>query len=125
MTDSAGRLAGAVGLRDLAGATTSSAASRSAPRPRRPRIPPSSILSRLTDGLAHAVMIVDDDRRSWDSSASPNLLAALTPVPPVPGVRRSPAELKERPSGRLPWPDRSHETTVGQVAPSIIVRFRW
>ncbi len=90
MTDSTGRLAGAVGLRDLP--QRDDIVGRFAIRPATasPEDPAVSILSRLTDGLAHAVMIVDDDRRLLGLVSQSDLLAALARSLqfPAPGALR-------------------------------------
>jgi len=77
VVDAGGRLAGTVGLRELAAGREDLAASLSPARTARPEDAAISLLPMMTDGLAHAVVITDADRRVLGLMTQTDLLAAL------------------------------------------------
>lgn len=89
VVDPEGRLAGTVGLRELASATPGhplpvSPAARAKPGDRA-----IGLLPRLTDGVAHAVVVVDEDERVLGIISQTDLLATLArslSLMPAPGL---------------------------------------
>ncbi|WP_110034041.1 HPP family protein [Hoeflea marina] len=75
--DAEGRLAGIVGLRELAALPTSGALPVAAAATARPLDPAIGLLPRLTDGVSHAVVVVGDDRRVIGIISQTDLLATL------------------------------------------------
>jgi CBS domain-containing membrane protein len=85
VVDGDGRLAGIVGLRELAwGGTVGEA--MATPVAARPDTPAMELVPRLTDGKAHAVVIVDDDRRILGLVTQTDLLATLAKLPALAGA---------------------------------------
>jgi CBS domain-containing membrane protein len=77
VVDGEGRLLGTVGLRELAEGAQDLAAALSPARSARPDDAAVSLLPRMTDGLAHAVVITDAERRVVGLVTQTDLLAAL------------------------------------------------
>ncbi len=77
VVDAEGRLLGTVGLRELAAAPPDLAAALSPARSARPEDAAVSLLPTITDGLAHAVVITDTERRVVGLVTQTDLLAAL------------------------------------------------
>lgn len=75
--DAEGRLAGTVGLRQLAGTAAADPLPVVPAVTARPRDPAIGLLPRLTDGFAHAVVIVDEDNRVAGIVSQTDLLATL------------------------------------------------
>jgi len=78
ITDDAGRLAGTVGLRDLARGTGSVGEVMAVAAVSTPEAAAFSLIPALTDGRTHAVVIVDGDRRILGIVTQTDLLAALS-----------------------------------------------
>lgn len=95
VTDDRGRLAGAVGLRDLpqqdraVGSVVVPAATAA------PADPAVGLVARLTDGRAHAVVVTDDEKRIVGLITQSDLLAALARALQFSGARQG-----DRPSLR-------------------------
>lgn len=77
VTDDRGRLAGAVGLRDLAQQDRAVAAFVVPAATAAPTDPAVSLVARLTDGKTHAVVITDEEKRIVGLITQSDLLAAL------------------------------------------------
>ena len=75
--DSDGRLAGTVGLRELAGMAEDAPMPVSPAATARPQDSAIALLPRLTDGRAHAVVIIDGDRKVVGIISQTDLLATL------------------------------------------------
>lgn len=75
--DETGRLAGAVGLRDLSAAGGSVAGVMASPATAAPDDPAIGLLPALTDGSTHGVVIVDAERRVVGLVTQTDLLATL------------------------------------------------
>jgi len=77
VVDAEGRLLGTVGLRELADGPPDLAAALSPARSAGPEDAAVSLVPRMTDGLAHAVVITDAERRVVGLVTQTDLLAAL------------------------------------------------
>ncbi|MBC2773445.1 HPP family protein [Rhizobium sp. AQ_MP] len=75
--DSAGRLAGQVGLRELAAASDAERLPIADAVTATPTEPAVGLLPRLTDGLSHIVVVTDDDRHVLGVVSQTDLLATL------------------------------------------------
>ena len=75
--DGEGRLAGTVGLRELAGMAADAPMPVSPAATARPEDSAIGLLPRLTDGMAHAVVIIDGDRKVVGIISQTDLLATL------------------------------------------------
>ena len=80
VVDADGRLAGAIGLRELARATDTVKMVMSKASTASPDMPAMSLLPVLTDGRSHAVVIVDGGRHILGLITQTDLLAATARV---------------------------------------------
>ncbi|MBC7314659.1 MAG: HPP family protein [Rhizobium sp.] len=78
VTDAEGRLLGTVGLRELIGADGAIGANISRAATALPHDPALALLPLLTDGKAHAVVIVDEDERIEGLISQTDLLSAVS-----------------------------------------------
>ncbi len=81
VVDFAGRLAGTVGLRNLTRAALQVGEVMSAAVTASPRTPALGLITALTDGSSHAVVIVDNDRHITGLVTQTDLLAAMARSP--------------------------------------------
>jgi CBS domain-containing membrane protein len=84
VVDGDGRLVGIVGLREVASGGTVGEA-MATPVAASPETPAMELVPRLTDGKAHAVVIVDDDGRILGLVTQTDLLATLAKLPALAG----------------------------------------
>ncbi len=75
--DENGKLQGTVGLRELAGKEPGSKLPIAVAATANPSDPAISLLPRLTDGMTHAVVILDDDEKVVGIISQTDLLATL------------------------------------------------
>ncbi|MDX1151372.1 CBS domain-containing protein [Sinorhizobium medicae] len=75
--DENGKLQGTVGLRELAGKEPGSKLPIAVAATANPSDPAISLLPRLTDGMTHAVVILDDDEKAVGIISQTDLLATL------------------------------------------------
>ena len=78
VTDAEGRLLGTVGLRELIGADGAIGANISRAATALPHDPALALLPLLTDGKAHAVVIIDEDERIEGLISQTDLLSAVS-----------------------------------------------
>jgi CBS domain-containing membrane protein len=78
VTDGAGRLVGAIGLRELVRATDRVAGVMAQAATASPETPAFNLVPQLTDGRTHAVVVTDPDRKVLGVVTQTDLLAALS-----------------------------------------------
>jgi CBS domain-containing membrane protein len=75
--DSEGQLLGTVGLRELAATTDADRVPVTEAKTAKPTDPAIGLLPRLTDGVVHAVVVIDEDRHAVGVVSQTDLLATL------------------------------------------------